>query len=247
MKITKHQNTSKLPDSNKRGLFDKQKIIEQVPAREWGPYRLDSNYEYNSGYKTSGLSQALIHYISGKNRGRYNIDLAEQILADPPVGTTTNYNPILDPKYKSYEDALHYMNHVEGLKKYLGLDYDSSILEESPYKPSISKNPSTNYYRFSTHSRPDYWYDVIEDMTQRDDNKKQYVDQTLNTFTATKGRDNRGDYVSIYDEWDYSPSVRGGENEGVIAKVTGGIPFEIYDRIYLDDFYNIPEESKGNP
>lgn len=237
---TKQQN-------NKRGLFDKQKIIEQVPAREWGPYRLDENYKYDSGYKTSGLRQAFMHYISGKDRGRYNIEMTKQILADPPTGTTVNYNPVLDPRYKSYEDALHYMNHVEGLKKYLGINYDSSILERSPYKPTISKDPTAKYYRFSTHSRPNYWYDVIEDMTQHNDYKRQYIDQTLNTFTATKGRDSRGDYVSVYDEWDYSPSVRGGENETAIEKVTGGTPFEIYDRIYLDDFYNLPKESKGNP
>ena len=33
----------------------------------------------------------------------------------------------------------------------------------------------------------------------------------------------------------------------MIDFVTGGKPFVIYDRVYLDDYYDIPEEARGNP
>ena len=33
----------------------------------------------------------------------------------------------------------------------------------------------------------------------------------------------------------------------IIDKVTGGKPFEIYDRVYLDDYYDVPEAFRGNP
>jgi hypothetical protein len=33
----------------------------------------------------------------------------------------------------------------------------------------------------------------------------------------------------------------------VIDSVTGGKPFVIYDRVYLDDYYDIPEKARGNP
>jgi hypothetical protein len=79
--------------------------------------------------------------------------------------------------------------------------------------------------------------------------KNQYYDQSLNEFTAYRDRDEKGDFVSIYDEWDYNPAVRGGNKKlnKVVDSVTGGKPFVIYDRIYLDDHYDVPEEAKGNP
>lgn len=33
----------------------------------------------------------------------------------------------------------------------------------------------------------------------------------------------------------------------MVDSVTGGKPFVIYDRIYLDDHYDVPEEARGNP
>jgi hypothetical protein len=68
---------------------------------------------------------------------------------------------------------------------------------------------------------------------------KQYTDSVLNTFTAGRGVDpNKGEYISIYDIWDYNTNVVGG-GEDNIGKYIKGTPFEIYDRIYLDDYYGV--------
>ena len=49
----------------------------------------------------------------------------------------------------------------------------------------------------------------------------------------------RGEYISFYDKWDLSPigeANTSDESRGI------GKPIEFYDRIYLDDYYDIPEE-----
>lgn len=61
------------------------------------------------------------------------------------------------------------------------------------------------------------------------------MDSALRQFTLGRGYDGRGDYVSYYDKWDIAPfSNHSGDQSLGIGK-----PFELYDRIYLDDFYGI--------
>ena len=70
-------------------------------------------------------------------------------------------------------------------------------------------------------------------------------DRTLNLalrdFTIGRGRDNKGEYVSYYDLWDISPYRISNKDQSFGI----GKPFEIYDRIYLDDFYGVPGKYKG--
>lgn len=49
----------------------------------------------------------------------------------------------------------------------------------------------------------------------------------LGQFTLSRGQDERGSYISYYDEWDLGPTMEG--EEGLF-----GQPFEIYDRIYYN-------------
>lgn len=69
----------------------------------------------------------------------------------------------------------------------------------------------------------------------------------LGRFTVGKGHDSKGTYVSYYDDWNLSPfsnkEVGGGGAEDESFGI--GNPFAIYDRIYLDDYYNIPKENRG--
>lgn len=71
-------------------------------------------------------------------------------------------------------------------------------------------------------------------------------------FTIGRGRDNKGDYVSYYDKWDLNPlpsSLKGIITNGEDPFEQTGIatPIDFYDKIYLDDYYNLNEEDKGNP
>jgi hypothetical protein len=96
------------------------------------------------------------------------------------------------------------------------------------------------------------------------------VDNPLGDFKMSKGKDKKGHYISIYDEWDLNPFKQG---EGAssnpaaallktFAKMKGvdvddetemsnlfgaGKPFEIYDRIYYDPKTKkvIPQKRNG--
>lgn len=63
----------------------------------------------------------------------------------------------------------------------------------------------------------------------------------LGTHTIGRGVDpKKGEYVSYYDLWDMSPDSTGGEDKSLGI----GKPIHIYDRIYLDDYFNIPKENR---
>lgn len=229
------------------GWLDKERIVRNIPAREFGPYTLDD--DYNKVYrKGTTFWKAPLQYLSNKQLGKQNEDLARQIIADlENTQSKEDYNIVLDPRYHSYEDAIHYLDHVEGLRKYLGLPYNTNTIKESEYKPTRLQGTNEQTYKFASSEAPGYWDEVVDDMVNYGRKKKQYIDETLNEFTAYRDRDEKGDFVSIYDEWDYNPRVRGGNKKlnKVIDLPTGGKGFIVYDRIYLDDHYNIPKEGRG--
>lgn len=241
--ILKYQNPSS-------PLLNPHKIIENIPAREWGPRKINEDGTISEGEGTSFL-HAPFQYWGNKRLGLQNEKIARGLVAefDQMRSRNPDYNYILDKNYQSYDDAVNYLNHLEGLKKYLHLPYDTGLLMESKYKPTRLQGTSEKTYKFKSSTTPGYWDDVVEDMVMGEHSKNQYYDQSLNEFTAYRDRDKNGDFVSIYDEWDYNPAVRGGNKKlnKLIDIPTGGKPFVIYDRIYLDDYYNIPEEARGNP
>lgn len=69
--------------------------------------------------------------------------------------------------------------------------------------------------------------------------------------TIGRGYDEKGDYISFYDKWDLSPIGNPGKhieinNSNLEDQSLGiGKPIEFYDRIYLDDYFNIPENKRG--
>lgn len=65
----------------------------------------------------------------------------------------------------------------------------------------------------------------------------------LGTHTISRGHDDKGEYVSYYDLWDMAPSAVSAGNKDESMGI--GKPIYIYDRIYLDDFYGVPNESAG--
>jgi hypothetical protein len=69
--------------------------------------------------------------------------------------------------------------------------------------------------------------------------------------TVGKGFDKKGQYVSFYDLWDLAPFGFGDSeskretNANKKDQSIIGNPVQLYDRMYLDDFYNIPEDYRG--
>lgn len=73
------------------------------------------------------------------------------------------------------------------------------------------------------------------------ENRTTNIIPSLGTHTIGRGVDpKKGEYVSYYDLWDMSPDSKGGEDKSLGI----GKPIHIYDRIYLDDYFNIPKENR---
>ena len=236
-------------NTEKKPTFEPEKIIKNVPAREFGPQKVmgDNDFLIMPG---TNIIKAPIQYWADKGTGEENINVAKQIISD--FDAREDKQKHIDENsdyYKSYMDAKYYLDHVEALKKYLGLPYDINVIKESDYKPTRLQGTNEKTYKFASEENPKHWDSVVESMVRNGYKEKQYFDPILTTFTAYRDRDNKGDFISIYDDWDYNLTVHGGPKalNKPIENVTGGKPFVIYDRVYLDDYYNIPEEFRGNP
>jgi hypothetical protein len=68
----------------------------------------------------------------------------------------------------------------------------------------------------------------------------------LHRAGMSEGYDDKGQYISLHDVWDYNTAVKGKDGDN-IGKWVGGKPFDVYQRYYLDDWLDIPEEARGNP
>lgn len=208
--------------------FSRNKVYNKIPAREWAPGGRTNDPD--AILMKNGPLSALWYYMFGNdNTAQDLVNDANKIIEDSR-GQHSQYE---------IDDAMAYLAHEDAKDLYLGLPQRTGLLQQSDYKPSQSKNNNTKYYKF-THQKDEYWNPVIQDLLYEPINtKKQYIDPVLNNFQAQTGVDpQKGEYISIYDIWDYNTAVTGGGKDN-IGKYIGGKPFEIYDRIYLDDLYNV--------
>lgn len=118
--------------------------------------------------------------------------------------------------------------------------YDS-VLQESKYKPSISKNNSAKYYALPLTDEDKQR--LITRVTRGSDSE---MNPELGEYKLGLGEDNKGKYVSYYDDWNLNP-FRGITSYGSklisalgldkIEDLSFGIgkPVEVYDRLYYDD------------
>lgn len=240
---------------NKTTLFEallypiRKRISEKTVAREFSSF--DSyNIFSESKNELADYSNKLIlfkDFLSKGEKAKRWKEEAERIIS--------SYQNI-DKKPYAYWDALSYLGHIDARNKYLQLPQIYNLVEESKYKPSKSISPSTKYYKFKFQT-PEYWNTSMdEDESHLIASMKDFVknngnsgnsyaiDLVLNNFIRGYGVDpKKGQYMSIYDIWDYNTKVKGG-NKDNIATYIGAKPFEIYDRIYLDDYYKV--NSKPN-
>lgn len=217
--------------------FDKVRIYNRVPAREWGPldqYSSAEDYIVNRGVVGSILN----YYQSSDNYAQKLVDEANNIINNRKYHVRSED-----------DDALAYLAHEDAKDVYLGMPQRTGLISKSEYFPTITKNKSQKqpYYKFN-HQTPEYWESVVNDMKHSNIDflqKKQYVDKTLNKFTASRGNDpKKGEYISIYDIWDYNWAVTGGGSDNIAKHIPGAKPFEIYDRVYLDDLYKVNSSPK---
>lgn len=222
----------------------RKKIYNNLPAREFSPYdRFDctstDTYESFDGTNTARIILELQSGQTAKDwlQRAYNIVDFYKDSANKP---------------EDYYDALSYIGHEDAKDKYLQFPQKSNTVVESKYKPTKTKDNTTKYYRFSFWT-PEYWdrendihnyshiTESIEDFAKNNgkSGNTPSVDIVLNNFIRGYGVDpKKGQYMSIYDIWDYNTNVRGGGKDNIATKI-GAKPFEIYDRVYLDDVYGV--------
>lgn len=186
----------------------------------------------------------------------YNI---RKNLAEVVSGNTMDYGDIHKDKegnaYVDFEDATAPVEIVDDIwAKYLSIPENqrrfTTRIEESAYRPQMGGNENLSYYRLPL---TDYEKDrLIEETDNLPIGKNKVTDlfsgYNLADHTIGRGIDARGEYRSYYDRWDINPFS--GKYQGWdipflrnLPDTTMGIgkPVEIYDRIYLDDYYGVSE------
>ena len=157
-------------------------------------------------------------YGSGPNKGLVNYILS------PYTGRTHEDNDA-----SLARRAL--LSEYTGIKE--GLRFDpNDYIEESPYRPKISKDADAKYFRMK--ERPEA-------------SRRSMFDSVAGAYKIDNGIDEDGrKYVSFYDKWDLSPFSKGRGING--NDIPGTTPVELYDRIYEDedpDYYYrvVPDEA----
>lgn len=218
----------------------KEKILNRVPARAWTPD------EKHKG--TSNLFQAGWHFLTKPDDYvQQTLDIAHKHLQDPNL------------PYEERQGYEGYLTHRDGLAVYLGMPQNSDSFLPAEYTPTKGKfvNNKGMYIRYMR-QRPfqeqvmEAYNDPYNQKTLNAGENVSLVSPYSRAYSLSKGRDSKGEYAAIYDEWDYHPSDNQIEDFGTgrqkkdwISKIIGGTPFSVYDRIYLDDFYKVPDEYRG--
>lgn len=164
--------------------------------------------------------------------------------------------------------------HEDAKRIYLGYEPKYGTMEPSQYQPTIGKanNPyQVNallsdesfedlilplYQQWKSGNITDFkrtkWSSKIKDFKKEprieDHGKTALIKDIpyLSNATLSEGFDNKGQYISLFDTWDYNTGYMGKPGDN-IGKWIGGKPFDIYQRYYLDEWLDIQEEAKGNP
>ena len=211
--------------------------------------------KFSGGAITSNMQQVVDKLLSPDT---YRQILYENVSPNGGYGIKQNIKDF--GKYDPYNTDVDDISVVPTVSNeiwanYLKIPYEKRhtlgkqhMLFQSKYKPSLSKNNS----EYTAIKLDD---DHKEKLLEETDNLKFgqsvnseiFADYNLGIHTVGKGMDpKRGEYRSYYDKWDLNPF--NGKYEGVNipflnkkGDISMGIgnPFEIYDRLYLNDIYGV--------
>jgi hypothetical protein len=192
-------------------------------------------------------------------------NLPERVDEDIVQGLLDHYNWKINDVYtdKAYEpehahelieSAKTDMNNAKMADELLA-EYLEIPIEKRKYEVRLKKSK----YKKGAYSLPinkTQWRDIIY-LTDDLNIGKNRVSTTLgttgiNTHTIGRGYDSKGEYRSYGDSYDLNP-FRGNNaiiDIPVINKINDlsfglGKPVELYDRIYLDDYYKVPDPYRG--
>lgn len=213
-------------------------------SKEEARLRLYRQVDPRWGYTDDTLQATIQSLLYGKNK--FNREIRNQI---DPWGETVWAEYLKIPqRYRSN---------------------NSIKLKESKYKPTIGNNLDKKYYKiFGVDPNADTYIftpQLIKEGStlQFGKNKNTTLFSPANMGESTIGRgvDDRGDYISYYDEWDLNPlSGRYSDvswNNNKLVNVLGlnkstagdmslglGKPLYFYDRVHLDDYYGVDSSAR---
>lgn len=183
--------------------------------------------------------------------------LAEGSISDKNEETKDKMVKEIQEKYHLTPDVAEsfYNARMDAFRMYIGLPQEHDTFGISEYKPSKSKEDKY-YYKINEfverYSQAQKAYEkghfgddeFARPLTEEEALRMLYFSATENPnpefpnidssagimgyYVLNRGEDERGIYVSYYDNWNLGGSVEG--ETGVI-----GAPFEVYDRVYIDD------------
>ena len=215
-------------------------------------YNISKKYKNNhqennqNTHKHDGTeSDSKLHII--KDRLLRNINPATSY--DNPYGRLFNALILNKSDYSDDRDPIA----DAAFAKYLGYKYDKDVIKKSKYAPTKAKDKvKKDYYTFDgliiNNSKDKFaeentidFLNAVRALPFNGTALGNYP-PVLNDFTYSRGFDNKGEYVSVYDKYDINPF---GKNKYGDKSFGLGEPFEFYDRLYLDDYYGIPEKYRG--
>lgn len=200
-----------------------------------------------------GAQQAAYNYLTGG----LPVDTVRQRLYDNlhPVGYQNAVNrfrrSVIDNiKEKEIEDGGYDPFRDAIFAEYLSIPAEKrhkqsqmSPLRKSQYSPSKNKDKSTHpYYAVDlTDYEKKLLYDSAKGLGIGESGVFNILGHYFGDHTISRGKDDKGEYVSYYDLWDLSPITK---DNGKDESLGIGNPLHFYDRIYFDEINN---KAQGGP
>lgn len=238
----------------------KNKSNKKIQLRPWVKKRFYDNVGSNWGY--GDMSQAIEQFVKNKKQ----IKQTSGIEADTQLAMYLGI-PLSQRHFKNaqFKESKYKPSNYDKNKKYYSLGYlDDDEKEEliNSVRGFRKSNIDDGYVYDTTNivgSDGQELYNGKQLNFGESKTSKILSSHNLGTHTISRGVDpKRGEYVSYYDSWDINPfkGYWGERNNNFITKILGfdkkenidvlGTPVNFYDRVYLDDFYNVrqtPERS----
>lgn len=220
----------------KRSLESRGNFINYVTTGGAGYVPNAITYDIVNGAKTAGkkilnkVRQVLYNRVDP-----YSYDIGQAVSQLVGKGRETKKNDVYDALWARY------LNRSNADVGYNIDDY----LQPATYKPNKG-TPVGQLYRLT----PKSW-DGDEDLNPLGDIQLYEMLKSgktsdlgdgvggaktgLGTYTRSLGQDEKGKYMSYYDEWDISPIGNKSGKEGKDQTFGIGTPFSVYDRRYYTD------------
>ena len=252
-------------------IFNKEKIYNRVLPTEMtgantGPLDSVKQYLFNNDRAVDEWFEDYVPYINNSygdaiEASRILNDLYKKAGTEKEQESLENSPTMKALMYQNLAPEMFVQEH--GKDTYLGMPQRFGTMRDAEYHPVNGKLVNGKYVSYmrdpifvDTEIIPTY-QNYMMGITRKDNPESNVQRVTkngnalvympfLNNATMSKGYDpNRGEYISIYDDWDYNTAVLGKAGDN-ISKFIGGQPFSIYDRYYLDDIFDVPKDKRGS-